>query len=847
MRIIFTLLCVVIYHLPMAQNITGNVTNNNGQALPYAAITVQGTSNGVSANAYGNYVLKLPIGNYTLTCQHIGYATVQKKVTTTDNTTIIQNFILHPQQMKGNTVTVKTGGEDPAYAIIRQAIKKRDYYLKQVKGYSTNVYTKNIINLLNLPSKVMGKKIDTSDYKELNLDSAGKGIIYLAESVNKLHIQQPNKYKMQVISSRVSGSNSYGVSFPFLINLNNNNVQVFGERLNPRGFISPIADGALRYYKYKYLGSFTDNGIDVFSIRVTPRRLQEPLFSGTITITDDTWRIHSTQLLVTKSNGLELLDTLRLNQLYGAADSSAWLPKNQIVGFGLKLFGVGLSGSFVNSFSNYVINPNFDKKFFDKIIISYDTAVNKRTTSYWDSIRPMPLEKTEKRDYKVKDSANKVRIEKIYSKAERDSMNANWNKITPQKVLLTGINRYKATKKGRYNYGMQGLIANTSYNTVEGWKTEVNPFISFVKKNYALLAEGNVRYGIANKLLSPWLHLNIANRSLAQQHNLSLAGGKRISEYNANANTAENINFISTQYWGNNFMKIYSNLFAQVNYAKKIDDGLFYNIGVLWEDRQHLNNTVMDIRRKDKQNLLTNNYPIPLQTAAMPNHKATTLYGSISWQPGQRYIQFPKYKRSIGSKYPTTTLNYTLALPNLLGSTVNYSKWQLSVHDDKNLKLAGTFKYNISVGGFLHNNQTYTPDYIHFNGNTSLLAGRYMSTFQLAPFYQNSTTATLYATAHIEHHFNGLLTNKIPLFNKLKWNLVAGSNAFVVNKSNYYAEAFLGLENIFKIVRVDWVTAYSSNQNLQSNIRIGIGGILSGGAIQTETSQRRRSTRNYTK
>src|SRR5690606_39515031 len=67
----------------------------------------------------------------------------------------------------------------------------------------------------------------------------------------------------------------------------------------------------------------------------------------------------------------------------------------------------------------------------------------------------------------------------------------------------------------------------------------------------------------------------------------------------------------------------------------------------------------------------------------------------------------------------------------------------------------------------------------------------------------------------LEHHFNGLLTNKIPLLNQLKWNLVAGANAFYVNSDNNYVEVFAGLENIFKLIRVDVIAGYQSQDATQ--------------------------------
>ena len=73
-----------------------------------------------------------------------------------------------------------------------------------------------------------------------------------------------------------------------------------------------------------------------------------------------------------------------------------------------------------------------------------------------------------------------------------------------------------------------------------------------------------------------------------------------------------------------------------------------------------------------------------------------------------------------------------------------------------------------------------------------------------------------------------MLTNKIPLFRRLKWNLVAGSNAFYVNRDNNYVEIFGGLENIFKLVRVDLVGAYLNGKAGQVTMRIGFGGLFGG-------------------
>ena len=138
------------------------------------------------------------------------------------------------------------------------------------------------------------------------------------------------------------------------------------------------------------------------------------------------------------------------------------------------------------------------------------------------------------------------------------------------------------------------------------------------------------------------------------------------------------------------------------------------------------------------------------------------------------------------------------------------------------------FKYRFSVGGFLNNRKVQIPDLQHFNGNQTFYNIKYLNSFQLAPYYRYSNAEKFYALAHVEHHFNGLITNKIPLFNKLKWNLVAGANTFFVNSDNYYLEAFLGVENIFKLFRVDFVNAYQPGLGNKFGVRIGFGGLIGG-------------------
>jgi len=283
---LFLLHCIVFYKAG-ATRITGTVKDDKGAVLPYASILVKGSTRGVTANHEGKYFLDLSPGTYTLVCQYVGYAREEKKVTVgQDGLTV--DFRLSLLQLSMADVVVRPGGEDPAYEIIRHAIKKRRDYESPLDSFTCEAYIKTLIKSRKIPKKVFGQKIEEKDKQEMGVDSVGKGILFLSESLTKIsYKRRPEKIKLEVLSGRESGGNGYGFSFPTFINFYNNNVYVLARQLNPRGFISPIAESALHYYRYKYLGSFFEDGKEINKIQVIPRRRYEPLFSGTIDIVEN--------------------------------------------------------------------------------------------------------------------------------------------------------------------------------------------------------------------------------------------------------------------------------------------------------------------------------------------------------------------------------------------------------------------------------------------------------------------------------------------------------------------------------------------------------------------------------
>jgi len=155
------LLLIIFPSLLNAQRISGKITDANNKPLSYSSITLKNSGAGVSANVLGEYVIDVKPGKYTIVCQHVGYQKQEKTIEVTGNTTI--DFVLETQQYQLKDVVVKSNGEDPAYAIIRKAIKKRPDYENELKQFACEVYIKGQIRLRDFPKKFLGEKVDFED------------------------------------------------------------------------------------------------------------------------------------------------------------------------------------------------------------------------------------------------------------------------------------------------------------------------------------------------------------------------------------------------------------------------------------------------------------------------------------------------------------------------------------------------------------------------------------------------------------------------------------------------------------------------------------------------------------
>jgi hypothetical protein len=811
--ILFTSVFFLIHIGVHAGVIHGKTLDEKHQALAFSTITIKELNKKVVSNGNGEYTVELNPGKYTFICQHVGYTTETKEIHVHENDQT-HNFHLNPNELTLAEVIIKAGVEDPAYSIIRNAIRERTNNGKKAGAYTCEAYIKGLIRTNDYPNSLFGQTIDFEDG-----DTSKKKIIFLSESISEIAVTNKNETKVVVKSTRVSGqTNGLGLATPFLLSFYEN-IVALPKSFNPRGFISPIADGALSFYNYKYLGAFYENNVMVNKILVTPKRNFEPLFKGYIQIIENTWDIHGVSLSLDKQSLLEFVDKIKIEQQYEKVDFDTWMVGSQTIYPEVKFLGFDAGGYFTTLFSKYELNKNLDKREFGKVLLKYDSLSNKKPLDYWNNARPIPLLSEEIADFRKKDSLEKRREDPAYL----DSLDRRQNKINPFGLVLNGQTFIHRNKKMNYTY--DPLLKSVSYNTVEGLALQLS---GSIEKNYTgrnqLTFTPVLRYGVTNKHFNAFLRTNY-RFGKKYVNNVTTSFGSRVYQFN-NANPIPQImNTFATLLSGNNYMKLYQANFFQMTYQKAIGDGLELTGFVNYQDRIPLVNTDTSYAWGNSRifNKFTPNYPTEIINQPMNPHQNFVIGFRINFRPGTKYIELPDRVISSFSKTPTFSFQYTKGIKNVLGSDTDFDKWRFSVTGDINFKLGGEFKYRFETGGFINAKNVEVPDYNHFIGNLTRKATPYVESFQVAPFYALSNKEKIFLQLNVEYRLNGLLTNKIPLIQKLNLRVVTGANAIWLKDKNY-TEVFVGVDNILKLFRVDYVWGMGKTIMPQNGIKIGIRG-----------------------
>jgi hypothetical protein len=202
------------------------------------------------------------------------------------------------------------------------------------------------------------------------------------------------------------------------------------------------------------------------------------------------------------------------------------------------------------------------------------------------------------------------------------------------------------------------------------------------------------------------------------------------------------------------------------------------------------------------------------------------------YAPKETVVQDGFERSGFGIFSPVLNVGVTAGINGFLGGTYDYLKLDFNYSNKLKVNPIGYVSYYIQAGK-IWGNIPFPLMKIH-EGNETYAFDTYA--FNLMN-YQEFVSDT-YFSLFLEHHFQGFFLNKIPLFRRLKWREVAGVRSLIGSydptqhagmvfpkgmtglRSTPYTEFSAGVENIFKIIRVDAVWRYNYNEDRK--IKLGL-------------------------
>lgn len=802
--------------------IKGVIKDEYGQGIPGVRVALENTTYGVPANVQGNYFIEVPEkGTYILTFSMIGFEKKSDTIEVTEKLTYHEITLIEKSTELG-TVEVYADKRDIAKEVIGHVIDNKKNLGRLYENYQCNTYIKTSLEKENRFPMLKAA------------DSLGKQRMNLIESYSITSFQQNSSYHEEIIAhhdyaEKANSTVVVSVDFSNPDNLIPNQVveynpYIFFEKVQDGDFdlyqnlidmpkvttkqlVSPVAVNAFLNYKYDLAGVFFENGQKIYEIKVEPRFKEGPLFSGTLFVIDSLWVIKSMDLAVNPA-AMDYFKEFRIIHDYENIAGN-WVPVRREFIYSLNDGTDYVMANTRVQHSNYVFNQGYDKKKFANSVMSYQDEAYDRDSLYWATMRPIQLKPEELQYIHEMDS-----IQKELNSFDRiDSINAEYNRLTIWDFLLNGVG-FRNREKGQEIY-FAPLISQPQIFGFGPYRHKLSAMYSKEFENGQKIAvNGEIDYGFKYRDLKGMLGVEY---TYLPKHfgSLKVSGGDvydLVNNYESIVNTGASSNFVRKTFFG-------------VSQRYEIINGLYGRLSYDYSTRI----AVDELARAPWLDSLMKNIGSDIQAKPFETYTVSIFELELLYRFKQSYIYKKGKKIVIGTEYPELKLNYKIGVPDLFGSDVNFSFLELGASDEITFGTFGKMKWNFLAGSFMGSDIDAIRFIEHkfFRGSDFFFFSNPLKSLQLL----DSTlhTARPYVQAFVIHHFNGAITDKIPLINKTKIELVAGGGLLLIDELNYrHLEFYAGIERKFKIkkqlfkISAFYVLRENNAPSVQLNFKFGL-------------------------
>lgn len=799
-----------------AQNtvIRGIVTDAaTGEPMPYTNVYVEGKFIGTMTDDNGHYELNVNKRADTLAASALGYKILKKPIGSTAEQTI--NFELEIDAISLDMAEV-VAGENPADVLMRKIIKNKPYLnTAQFKSLQYEAYTKYQIDLADFApkdidaSKLLSRFPHLKDY--VDTASGGTSVlpIFLIENISDNYLQNnPLKTTEKVRGVKMSGVQKQDFITTLLGGVNQN-LNVYENLIAVMGknFVSPVADYSLGVYKYTLhvYDTLYIAGEPHLEMTFKPKRKGENTFTGKMLVNLNSSAIRTIEMELSEGVNIGFIEKLYFFNAFEpypptVGDSLPyWMPSKEQLKIEFTYYFGGetkIVGKKHKSYQKLKINEPIASESwsaFDETDIDNDAYEHDEV--YWDTMRHDKLGETEVGIYDMVDSLKRTkRFKTIFFAAQ---------------TLTSGYARVAKVIEF-------GPIANAfSINDVEGFRlrmgvrttpafserVQLETFIAYGFKDKRVKYGGKAQFIIFRK---PW-------------NKIALSAFTDVDLKSRNAEEMDYDNVFSILQKKNAVQRLYNVDSYKIVYDTELHKDLTAYFTLLHRRFK----PAFDFAYKKDDVIRTDVNSSEASITLRWQYRSKPLPGTF-----QREAQMARFFGQFRKKneWPIVRFMYTAGIPNFPDSDFKYHDLAIGLQGDVQLTAKMSIYYNAWVGKIIGT----VPFLLLRNpeGNFSYVHNKYLfNNMSLLEF-----SADQYASLNFQWYFGGMLFDKIPGIKKLKLREVITSNVFYGNMSQAnkdynslnvfdvaypvpYVEAGVGIENIFKFIRIDYVHRFTHRDN----------------------------------
>lgn len=808
LSILFLMLFCATICVAQSTRVRGRVTDAEGNPLEFASVVFKGTTVGMMTDEQGLFSLETREAVDTLRVMMMGFVTEEQAVKRGAYTEF--SFRLKTADFAIDQVVV-TPGENPAFPILDCVIarKKRnnpDHY----ESYTTETYTKMELGLTNIQEEFKNKRMQRNfgfifEYVDT---SALTGRRYLPAMISETkadyyHALSPSVDREVIRANRVSGvEDSFSVAqftgqMPGNVNFYHNFIDIFNVR-----FASPLADGGRMFYNYFLIDSLDIEGRKSYKIRFHPKELSTLVLDGEMHIDAETYALKNISARLPRRSNINWIKYLVLENENEPIDSLHWMRRRDRVQaeFTITMRDSSKLNSFIGTREVAYSNSRVGVEIPEEVLrmdnnVYVEAREETNEEAYWDKVRPYALSDRERDIYRMVDSIQQAPL---------------------YRNIYTMINMFIV---GHYNtkyVGFGPYYKFASFNDLEGFRPQLggrttnqfsrrvrlSAYAAYGTKDERWKGGGGVEFSFSRRLT----------------RKLTLKGAHDVLQLGAGANALTESNILSSIFSrGDQRLSMVDR--AEVQYEHEWIHGI--STFLTGQMRRIYSNRYVPMMRPGET-------PQPIESV-----DDASLSIGVRLSKNEKIYRSPFDKKSLGSDYPILTLSATAGLKGLLPQSPEYYRVDGSIFYRPELPPLGRSEILVQAGK-IWGDLPYPLLKLHEGNGTYFYDSYAFSCMDYYEFASDQWVACFY-----EHHFGGVLLGRIPLIKRLKlrevlvakgvWGTLSEKNdgsldvtrahlAFPLGMSSVskpYFEAGFGIENIFRLVRVDFIWRLSHREAMQ--------------------------------